>query len=92
MSQLKISVTAQIQGEVGLVFTQNPNLPTGVPGQAYPATSIGSTTGGLQPYTYTATGGLPSTMSLTPQGVLSGTWPSAGGNIEIAMDITDSTP
>jgi hypothetical protein len=63
------------------------SLPGGTVGTAY--TSTLAATGGVPPYTWTATGSLPAGLALSGTGVLSGT-PSAGGSFTIGVKVTDS--
>jgi|GEM_PF-792494 len=64
------------------------SLPGGTQGTAYPSTQLGAT-GGTTPYTWTATG-LPSGLSLSSGGVLSGT-PSQSGTFTPSFQATDSS-
>jgi len=63
-------------------------LPHAVVGVEYPATSIGTVTGGAGPYVFNATV-LPNGMTLSTDGLLSGT-PTSEGSTDIAGTITDS--
>jgi Bacterial Ig-like domain (group 2) len=64
------------------------SLPGGTAGVAYAATQLNAT-GGLPPYSWTATSGLPNGLTLSPSGVLSGT-PTASGSFTIAVQVNDS--
>ena len=67
-----------------LITTQS--LAGGAAGTAYTATL--TATGGDAPYTWTATG-LPSTLTLSPAGTLSGT-PTSSGTYSVVFTVTDS--
>ena len=66
-------------------------LPNGVVGTAYTTTNLAAS-GGTTSYTWSETGALPSGLTLTPAGVLSGT-PAAGsaGTYPITVKVTDSS-
>ncbi len=65
------------------------SLPNAVKSTAYTSTLVAS--GGTAPYTWTLHGGtLPSGMSLSTMGVLSGT-PASSGDVAIQVRVTDST-
>ena len=66
-------------------------LPHAQVGVAYGPISIGTVSGGVSPYTFAATSGLPAGMSLSSAGVLSGT-PTTAGQASISVTITDSGP
>src|SRR5271166_125033 len=72
-----------------IINTQNP-LPAGAEGDAYKEGL--SATGGLQPYTWTVdSGALPPGLTLTTNGVLSGTPPAgAAGMYNFTVRVTDS--
>jgi outer membrane autotransporter protein len=64
-------------------------LPTGTAGTSYSQSF--TTSGGIAPYSYAITGGaLPSGLSLSATGVLSGT-PTAAGSFTFDVTVTDST-
>jgi hypothetical protein len=88
MAQQTLNVTFSITIANALAFTPA-NLPQGIVGQVYPATPVGTVTGGASPYSWTATG-LPAGMTLSAVGVLSGT-PTAAGNFTPAATIADSS-
>jgi hypothetical protein len=67
----------------------NSTLPNGTPNQPYPGATI-TATGGTGPYTYSATG-LPTGMSISAAGVISGT-PAVPGTFYPKFTATDSTP
>ncbi|MBI1762033.1 MAG: VCBS repeat-containing protein [Acidobacteria bacterium] len=71
------------------LITLNPEaLPQASVGQSYSQTFTAS--GGNAPYTFSQNGGtLPTGLTLTPAGVLSGT-PSAVGNFTFAVKVTDA--
>ena len=62
------------------------SLPAGTRGQAYGSFQL-AVSGGGQPYTWSATG-LPSGMSLSSSGVLSGT-PTTSGTFNVTFTVTD---
>ncbi|WP_430543087.1 putative Ig domain-containing protein [Xanthomonas sacchari] len=65
-----------------------PTLPAGTAGTAYNQTL--STSGGTAPYSYSVvSGALPTGLSLTPAGVLSGT-PSAAGSFAFSIKVSDA--
>jgi hypothetical protein len=64
-------------------------LPQGILGQSYQQTL--SVSGGTGPYSFVVSGGtLPTGLSLTPEGVLSGT-PSETGTFNFGIRVTDAT-
>jgi hypothetical protein len=67
----------------------NNTLPPGAVGQAYNQALEAS--GGLSPYTWSATGTIPPGLSVSSVGVLFGT-PTAGGTFNITLTVTDSRP
>lgn len=81
-----------------LTITINPNKPGitteflsyGTANQAYPSTTL-SVTGGLSPYTWTALGSppLPTGLSMSVAGVISGT-PTAAGTYSFTATVTDN--
>ena len=75
-------------GSVPTITTGSP-LPVGTVGTSYSKTLAAS--GGTSPYTWSVTGGsLPSGLSLSTAGVLSGT-PTAGNTYSFTITATDST-
>ena len=71
-----------------LVITTS-SLPAGTVGTAYTATTLAAT-GGTPPYTWSvASGALPSGLSLSSAGVVSGT-PTASGTFSVTLKVTDS--
>jgi hypothetical protein len=64
-------------------------LPDGQKGVAYTSTTMAAT-GGLMPYTWTVTSGLPPGLSMSAAGVLSGT-PTADATYNIVVTVTDSS-
>lgn len=89
-----ISFSLVACGGGGIPQTVNPlvittrSLPTGVVNTSYSATL--AVTGGLAPYTWSITSGsLPSGLSMSAQGVISGT-PTANGSFAITVQVTDS--
>ena len=64
-------------------------LPAAVPGTAYSQTFAGS--GGIGPYRYVLTGNLPSGLSLSEAGILSGTPTVPGGPYTFTVTATDSS-
>jgi len=64
-------------------------LPSGVSGLSYPQQTLGAT-GGVSPYTWSVTSGnLPSGMTLSTGGSLTGT-PAASGSFPVSVTVTDS--
>jgi hypothetical protein len=63
------------------------SLPNGTVGNAYTATLNAS--GGVQPYTWSANGGLPSGLTLSSSGTISGT-PAATGALSFTVSVSDS--
>ncbi len=63
------------------------SLPTAIPNAPYNQTI--SATGGVAPYAYTFTGGLPNGLTLNANGTLSGT-PVGGGVFTITVEATDA--
>ncbi len=78
---LKFSITPP------LLQIRTATLSGGTQGQKYAALVVG--TGGVAPYTWSATG-LPSGMTLSTSGVLSGT-PTTSGNFSVVVSLKDST-
>jgi hypothetical protein len=71
-----------------LVITTT-SLPGGTVGTAYTATTLAAT-GGTSPYTWSvASGALPSGLSLSAAGVITGT-PNAAGTFSVTLKVTDS--
>jgi len=71
------------------VTTTSSSLPAGSLNTAYPATDL-SATGGIQPYTWTVSAGaLPTGLSLSTGGQISGT-PTASGTFNFTAQVTDS--
>jgi hypothetical protein len=63
------------------------SLPNGTVGTAYTATLNAS--GGVQPYTWSANGGLPSGLTLSSTGTISGT-PAGSGTSSFTVSVSDS--
>jgi Putative Ig domain/Cohesin domain len=84
---------------VTLVNGQVINTPPSIATSTLPAWTVGvvysqtlAATGGTAPYTWTiASGTLPAGLSLSSNGVISGTPTTAGGPISVAIQVTDST-
>lgn len=77
-----------------LSFAANPSVPHPVVGQVYPATSIGTISGGTAPYTISGVSGQPAGMSLAISGNnvnLSGT-PTSAGTSQPTFTLKDSAP
>lgn len=71
------------------VTTTSSQLPAGLNGIAYPSTAL-QATGGVQPYTWSHTGNLPTGLSLSAGGTITGT-PTATGTFNFTAKVTDST-
>ena len=71
----------------GAFTITNSSLPAGTVGTAYTATTLAAT-GGTPPYTWSASG-LPSGLSISSAGVISGT-PTAAGSFSVTVQATDS--
>ena len=81
---LSITVSAVVSAPV----ISTTSLPAATMGTAYTA-ALGAT-GGTAPYTWSVTGGaLPSGLSLSSAGVISGT-PTAAGTVSFTVQVTDS--
>lgn len=81
---LTVTMTLVIDSLLTLITT---SLPRGTVNQPYgPVQLLAS--GGVSPYSWVATG-LPAGLSLSTGGVLSGT-PTAGGNYNVTVRVTDS--
>jgi hypothetical protein len=79
--------TITIAQNVPVVSTAS--LPSGTAGTTYSTTSLAAT-GGTSPYTYNITlGSLPSGLTMTSAGVISGT-PTVGGTANFSVAATDS--
>ncbi len=82
------ALTIAIGAPLPLAVTTT-TLPSGVPNQAYATTAL-QTSGGVPPFTWTVTSGnLPTGLSLSPAGVISGT-PTAVGTASFTVQVTDS--
>ncbi|XQA78327.1 putative Ig domain-containing protein [Xanthomonas sacchari] len=90
--------TAGVPGQASRSYTLSIAAPTLTPGQpTLPAGTVGtaynqtlSTSGGTAPYSYSVvSGALPTGLSLTPAGVLSGT-PSAAGSFAFSIKVSDA--
>lgn len=68
------------------------NLPNGAVGVAYSANlrTISNLKGGIQPYTFSLVGSLPTGLTLSPSGVVSGT-PSGPGSFNFSVSVSDSS-
>jgi outer membrane autotransporter protein len=72
----------------GAVSLSTPSpLPTGTGGTPYSLTFVSA--GGAAPYTYTETGALPTGLSMTAAGTISGT-PTSAGTYPITVTVTDA--
>lgn len=81
------TITVTIQPVSALTIT-TPTLPNGVQGQPYSATV--AATGGVPPYTFSATS-LPSGLNIDPAtGEISGTPTNSGAFLEFTVDVTDT--
>ena len=83
-----LSITIS-QPQPKLTITGPASLPTGTQGVAYGPVAFTATGGTGTGYTWSETGGLPTGMSFSPGGVLSGT-PGAYGSYQITFKVTDS--
>ena len=84
------SLTISINNSAPLgVTTTSSQLPAGLTGTAYPSTAL-QASGGVQPYTWTYTGSLPTSLSLSASGVITGT-PTVAGTFNFTVKVTDST-
>jgi hypothetical protein len=78
-------LTITVTGPLTITTT---SLPSGIVGMAYTQTLSG--TGGTTPYTWSlASGQLPTGLTLSPDGTISGT-PTAAGSFNIAVQLADS--
>ncbi|MDE2155999.1 MAG: putative Ig domain-containing protein [Xanthomonadaceae bacterium] len=82
-----ITFNVTVQAPVSAITVSPASLPTPVIGTAYSETL--SATGGVAPYTYSATG-VPPGLTLSPGGVISGT-PTGFGSFVMSVSATDST-
>ncbi len=80
------SVTLPLSISPSSLTINSVKLPSGTDGSAYSATL--SATGGIAPYTWSVSG-LPAGLSLSSNGVISGT-PAATGNFSLAVTVADS--
>ena len=71
------------------VTTTSSQLPSGLTGITYPGATL-QATGGVQPYSWSYTGSLPTGLSLSAGGAITGT-PSAAGTFNFTARVTDST-
>ena len=69
--------------------TTSSQLPAGNTGYAYPSTSL-QASGGVQPYSWSYTGSLPTGLSMSAGGTITGT-PSAAGTFNFTAKVTDSS-
>jgi len=72
---------------VGVLTITTATLPNGAVGTSYTATTLAAT-GGAPPYTWSASG-LPSGLSMSSAGVISGT-PTAAGSFSVTVQVTDA--
>src|SRR3984885_12326212 len=84
------TITITISPTAALQITTT-SLPNGVQGQAYPSTQL-QATGGIPPYTWQLTGGttLPSNLSLSSSGVITGTPMTPGVYNTFTVQVSDS--
>ena len=64
-------------------------LPNGMQGSAYPTQTL-TASGGTAPYTFTNNGGLPSGLTMSASGVISGTITSGAGEYRTFVTVTDA--
>ena len=86
---LQASATANFTVTIvaaALIITTS-SLPAGIVGAPYTATTLAAT-GGIPPYSWSASG-LPSGLSISSAGVISGT-PAASGTFSVTVQATDS--
>jgi len=82
-------ITITVTNSVSLGITTS-SLPNGTVGTAYSQTL--AATGGTSPYTWKITSGsLPTGLSLSSSGVISGTPTTAGGPTSVTFQVTDNT-
>lgn len=72
----------------GPLTVQTSSLPQGTVGATYPSTTL-QATGGVSPYTWTATGTLPAGLTLSTAGVISGT-PTAAATYSFNVTVQDT--
>jgi hypothetical protein len=83
----KATATKAFTITVTVLTITTATLPNGTVGTAYTATTLAAT-GGAPPYTWSASG-LPSGLSMSAAGVISGT-PGAAGSFSVTVKVTDS--
>ena len=84
------SLTISINNSAPLgVTTTSSQLPAGLTGTAYPSTTL-QAGGGVQPYSWSYTGSLPTGLNLSASGAITGI-PSATGTFNFTVKVTDST-
>lgn len=86
MAKQTLTVTLTLVIDSALVFVPV-NLPKGAVGQAYGPVQL-QVTGGIPPYNFSAVG-LPTGLSLSFDGILSGI-PTQGGSFSPVVSISDS--
>ncbi len=83
-----LSISVNNSAPLGVTTTSS-QLPAGLTGTAYPSTTL-LAIGGVQPYSWSYTGSLPTSLSLSPSGVITGT-PTVAGTFNFTVKVTDST-
>jgi hypothetical protein len=94
--QVTVSDSQQVSASAGFTIKINPaalvitttSLPAGTVGTAYTATTLAAT-GGTPPYTWSFSGALPTGLTLSAAGSLTGT-PTAAGTFNFTIQVVDA--
>jgi uncharacterized RDD family membrane protein YckC len=89
LTALLTGLTTLLFGQATLVFSPT-TLPDGLYGSAYAGQTL-TVTGGTAPYTFSVSAGLPTGMTLSTAGVLSGT-PTTAGTYSFTVTAIDNSP